>query len=120
MGPFLKNMTVHISTKHFRFLGCYFDGCPVFADDPDLLTITDSVFLLLEGSGSPNLSTIVLTPTQPLQPVQGLEITGNVVSGAPPKYEPLALRPFVVLNETISGNSFDHGHIVRSVVERNR
>lgn len=107
-------------TKHFRFLGCYFDGCPVFADDPDLLTITESLFLLLEGSGSPNLSTIVLTPTQPLQPVQGLEITGNVVSGAPPKYEPLALRPFVVLNETISGNTFDHGHIVRSVVERNR
>jgi hypothetical protein len=106
-------------TKHFRFLGCYFDGCPVFVDDPDLLTITDSLFLLLEGSGSANLSTIVLTPTQPLQPVQGLEITGNVVSGVPPKYEPLAARPVVLLNET-AGSSFDHHHIVRSVVERNR
>ena len=108
-------------TKHFRFLGCYFDGCPVFVDDPDLLTIADSLFLLIEGSGSANLSTIVLTPTQPMQPVAGLEITGNLVSGAPPKYEPLADRPFVLLNETESSNgTFDHDHVVRSVVDRNR
>eukprot|EP00039_Didymoeca_costata_P000731 m.47038 g.47038 ORF g.47038 m.47038 type:complete len:520 (+) comp10443_c0_seq1:159-1718(+) len=88
-------------SSEIRFLEMYFDGCPLFVDDPMLLSVQDSLFLLLEGDGSPGLGPIILAPTQNNTILTGVVIRNNVIGGAPPNRQPLQPRPFVIMNESV-------------------
>jgi hypothetical protein len=76
------------------------------------LRVADSIFLT---SPLPDYRPIVFTPTQPLFSVEGVQIVGNLVSGAPFN------ASFVTLNTSgaHAGASFNHNAIVDVVVADN-
>jgi len=106
---------VTAGTSYVRLEGCYFDGCPVFADDPQNLIISDSLWLLGEGDSSPGLSPIVFTRTARMTVMSAVQVVNNVAGGRPEN------NSFVKLNESgmEDGRSFDHDTVVEVVVDNN-
>eukprot|EP00041_Stephanoeca_diplocostata_P031955 m.1007926 g.1007926 ORF g.1007926 m.1007926 type:complete len:516 (+) comp24057_c0_seq37:343-1890(+) len=106
---------VTAGTTSVRFVGCYFDGCPVFVDNPSDLQISDSFFLLAEGDSSPGLAPIVLTAlpwkSENLIQISGVQIFGNTANGRGSNYT------FVELNETNA--KFNHNDIHDTVIDNN-
>lgn len=95
-----------------RFVGCYFDGCPIYADDPQDLEVTGSLFLFSSVRGPCCYYPVVLTPTRPNVTLDGVMVTGNVAGGGPHAFD------MVRLNATLP-NSFDHDTSHNVVVSDN-
>lgn len=99
-----------------RLEASYFDGCPIFTDDPSEFHISGSVWLLGEGMSSPGLAPVVLTPTVQNMPIAEVEILNNLVFGRAGNYS------FVKLNESApeaGGHSFDHDSVTNVIIEKN-
>ena len=95
-----------------RFIGCYFDGCPVFIDDAAVVEVTDSLFLFTGGPQfEATYAPIVLTATTSGVQPQGLLITNNLAGGSP-----ILNFSFIRLNESIAeGRFFESVLPLRSV-----
>lgn len=99
--------------QNIRFDSCYFDGCPLFFDNPENVQVANSFFLLIEGDQQEG-GVVVLTAVGANVPVAGLQVAMNQLGGTP-RTSPY---PFVRLNET-ANNFFNHSAVLNTVIADN-